>query len=80
MSHEIRTPMNGVMGMAQLLLRTTLDDKQKRFANTVLTSSRALLAIINDILDLSKIEAGSMTLNLDIDRHEVDGRGSHGPR
>jgi len=62
MSHEIRTPMNGVMGMAQLLLRTTLDDKQKRFANTVLTSSRALLAIINDILDLSKIEAGSMTL------------------
>ena len=59
MSHEIRTPMNGVMGMAQLLMRTNLDDKQKRFANTVLTSSRALLGIINDILDLSKIEAGS---------------------
>jgi signal transduction histidine kinase/cytochrome b561/CheY-like chemotaxis protein len=65
MSHEIRTPMNGVMGMAQLLIRTNLDDKQKRFANTVLTSSRALLAIINDILDLSKIEAESMTLQID---------------
>jgi CheY-like chemotaxis protein len=65
MSHEIRTPMNGVMGMAQLLMRTPLDDKQTRFAKTVLTSSRALLGIINDILDLSKIEAGSMTLSID---------------
>ena len=65
MSHEIRTPMNGIMGMAQLLIRTNLDDKQKRFANTVLTSSRALLNIINDILDLSKIEADSMKLQID---------------
>ena len=65
MSHEIRTPMNGVMGMAQLLLKTPLDEKQTRFANMLLTSSRALLSIINDILDLSKIEAGSMTLNID---------------
>jgi len=65
MSHEIRTPMNGVMGMAQLLMRTNLDDKQKRFASTVLTSSRALLNIINDILDLSKIEADSMKLQID---------------
>jgi signal transduction histidine kinase/cytochrome b561/ActR/RegA family two-component response regulator len=65
MSHEIRTPMNGVMGMAQLLMRTNLDEKQKRFANTVLVSSRALLNIINDILDLSKIEADSMKLQID---------------
>jgi PAS domain S-box-containing protein len=65
MSHEIRTPMNGVMGMAQLLLKTPLDEKQARFVNMLLSSSRALLAIINDILDLSKIESGSMTLNID---------------
>jgi PAS domain S-box-containing protein len=65
MSHEIRTPMNGVMGMAQLLLKTPLDDKQARFVNMLLSSSRALLAIINDILDLAKIESGSMTLNID---------------
>jgi signal transduction histidine kinase/cytochrome b561/CheY-like chemotaxis protein len=65
MSHEIRTPMNGVMGMAQLLMKTDLDDRQKRFAGTVLSSSRALLSIINDILDLSKIEAGSMKLNIE---------------
>jgi len=65
MSHEIRTPMNGVMGMAQLLLKTPLDDKQTRFANMLLSSSRALLSIINDILDLSKIESGMMTLAID---------------
>jgi PAS domain S-box-containing protein len=65
MSHEIRTPMNGVMGMAQLLMKTSLDDKQERFCSMLVTSSKALLAIINDILDLSKIEAGLMTLNLD---------------
>ena len=62
MSHEIRTPMNGVNGMCQLLLRTPLDDKQKRFATNILGSGRALLALINDILDLSKIESGKMTL------------------
>src|SRR5262249_21323490 len=65
MSHEIRTPMNGVMGMCQLLVKTQLDDKQKRYAGTIMTSSRALLAIINDILDISKIEAGMMTLQPD---------------
>jgi len=62
MSHEIRTPMNGVNGMCQLLLRTPLDEKQKRFATNILGSGRALLALINDILDLSKIESGKMTL------------------
>jgi PAS domain S-box-containing protein len=72
MSHEIRTPMNGVMGMAQLLLRTPLDDKQTRFVNMLMSSSRALLSLINDILDLSKIESGLMTLNEDaIDMKET---------
>jgi len=72
MSHEIRTPMNGVMGMAQLLLRTPLDEKQTRFVNMLLSSSRSLLSLINDILDLSKIESGLMTLNEDtIDMKET---------
>jgi signal transduction histidine kinase/CheY-like chemotaxis protein len=62
MSHEIRTPMNGVTGMCQLLLRTELDERQKRFANNIMGSARALLSLINDILDLSKIESGNMTL------------------
>lgn len=62
MSHEIRTPLNGVLGMADLLQRTALDETQRSFAKTIQSSGKTLLAVINDILDFSKAEAGKMTL------------------
>lgn len=64
MSHEIRTPMNGVLGMAELLAATQLDNRQRTFADTIHKSGAALLTIINDILDFSKIEAGKLELDL----------------
>jgi signal transduction histidine kinase/CheY-like chemotaxis protein len=62
MSHEIRTPMNGILVMAELLAGTGLASRPQRYAETIVRSGQTLLAIINDILDLSKIEAGKLEL------------------
>lgn len=76
MSHELRTPMNGVVGMAELLCETALTEEQRLFAETIRSSGEALLVIINDVLDYSKIEAEKMRLYpepFDLERclHEV---------
>jgi len=62
MSHEIRTPMNAILGFSELLSRKVFDDKMKSYIQSILASGKSLLTIINDILDLSKIEAGKIEL------------------
>ncbi|WP_161625631.1 histidine kinase N-terminal 7TM domain-containing protein [Cyclobacterium qasimii] len=64
MSHEIRTPLNGVIGFTELLSNTQLNDQQSKYANTALNSANALLDLINDILDLAKIESGKSETNI----------------
>jgi signal transduction histidine kinase/CheY-like chemotaxis protein len=64
MSHEIRTPMNGVLGMLDWLLKTTLSPEQRHYAHTAAGCGKSLLAILNDVLDFSKVDAGKLELDV----------------
>lgn len=65
-SHEMRTPMNGIIGMTDILSRTQLNEQQEGFVQTIRESSRSLLMMINDVLDLSKFESGKMSLDVKV--------------
>ena len=62
MSHEIRTPLNAVLGMNELIMRETKDENIRKYAENIQSSGRTLLALINDVLDFSKIETGKMDI------------------
>jgi PAS domain S-box-containing protein len=64
MSHEIRTPMNGVLGFAELMLQGDLPPDQRRYAETIVQSGRSMMMLLNDVLDLSKIESGQFAIDL----------------
>ncbi|MDO8998854.1 MAG: response regulator, partial [Bacteroidota bacterium] len=72
MSHEIRTPMTAIIGFSKVVLKTDLTDKQKEYINAIKTSSDALLILVNDILDLAKVDAGKMTFEENEFEMEVD--------